>query len=306
MAGTTGSLPFDTLYVLAIRSARILAVDVASGTCSTFVEEAGRAPDGIAVADRVYWTTMGRPSVVDEVLLAAGERERALDYTARNGGVHAVGHDGSGGADIVPAGGLTTGKQLAYADGWLYWGDREGLRVSRVRTDGTGLEDLVVNDGSGGVADWCVGVAVEGDDLYWSQKGPSKGGAGRILRTRISEAPGGEVEVLWSDLPEPIDLEVHDGHLYWTDRGAPPRGNTLNRAPLPVRGQAAADPRILADGFAEAIGLAVDAAAGVVYVTDLGGSIRVVPLPGSATRPSVLAELDEPLTGIAGLTKESR
>lgn len=304
MVGATGPLPFDTLYVLAIRSARILAVDVASGSCSTFVEGTGRAPDGVAVADRVYWTTMGRPDVIDEELLAAGHRERALDYTPRNGGVHAVDLDGGGRVDVVPAGGLTTGKQLAYADGWLYWGDREGFRVSRVRTDGTGLSDLVVNDGTGGVADWCVGVAVDGDDLYWSQKGPSKGDAGRILRTRISSAPDGEVEVLWDDLPEPIDLEVHDGHLYWTDRGAPPRGNTLNRAPLPARGEAGTEPQILADGFAEAIGLAVDPAAGVVYATDLGGTIRVVPLPGSTARPSVLAELGEPLTGIAGLTKE--
>lgn len=304
MAGAAGDVPFDTLYVLAIRSGRILEVDVASGTSRTLVEDAGRAPDGIAVADRLYWTTMGRPTVVDEALLAAGERERALDYTDRNGGVHAVDHDGGARADVVPVGGLTTGKQLAYAGGWLYWGDREGFRVSRVRTDGTGLTDLVVNDGSGGVADWCVGVAVDGDDLYWSQKGASKGGAGRILRTRIGDAPDGEVEVLWDGLPEPIDLEVHDGHLFWTDRGAPPLGNTLNQAPLPARGERGARPGILADGFAEAIGLAVDAAAGVVYVTDLGGTIRVVPLPGSAARPSVLAELGEPLTGIAGFTKE--
>jgi hypothetical protein len=304
VAGATGDLPFDTLYVLAIRSARILEVDVASGEVRTFLERTGRAPDGIAVADRLYWTTMGKPVVLDEALLAAGERERALDYAPRNGGVHAVGLDGTGRADVVPEGGLTTGKQLAYADGWLYWGDREGFRVSRVRTDGTGLQDLVVNDGSGGVADWCVGVAVDGDDLYWTQKGPSKGGAGRILRTRISDAPDGEVEVLWDDLPEPIDLEVHDGHLHWTDRGAPPRGNTLNRAPLPAPGSAGSTPEVLAEGFREAIGLAVDPAAGVVYVTDLSGAIRVVPLPGSAASARVLAEVGEPLTGIAGTRKD--
>jgi hypothetical protein len=302
--GATGGRPFDTLYVLAIRSARILEVDVASGEVRTFLEATGRAPDGIAVYDRLYWTTMGKPTVVDEALLAAGERERALDYTARNGGLHSVGLDGTGRADVVPQGGLTTGKQLAYADGWLYWGDREGLRVSRVRTDGTGLTDLVVNDGSNGVADWCVGVAVDGDHLYWTQKGPSKGGAGRILRTRISDAPGGEVEVLWDDLPEPIDLEVHDGHLHWTDRGAPPSGNTLNRAPLPAPGSTGSAPEVLADGFREAIGLAVDPAAGAVYVTDLSGTIRVVPLPGSAGSARVLVEVGEPLTGIAGIRKD--
>lgn len=298
------SRPFDALYVLAIRSGRILEVDVATGESRTFLERVGRAPDGIAVADRVYWTTMGAPTVVDQEALDAGDRERALDYTSRNGGVHAVGHDGADRADVVPPGGLTTGKQLVHDDGWLYWGDREGMKVSRVRTDGTGLSDLVVNDGSGGVADWCVGVAVDGDHLYWTQKGPAKGDSGRILRTTISKAPEADPEVLWQDLPEPIDLEVHEGQLYWTDRGAAPRGNTLNRAPLPGPGQPGKPPEILADGFREAIGLAVDGAAGVVYVSDLSGAIRVVPLPGSTTPGSVLVELDEAITGIAGVRKE--
>jgi len=296
--------PFDTLYVLAIRSRRILAVDVSTGAVSSFVDHTGPAPDGIVVSDRVYWTTMGKPTVLDQELLDGGHRERALDYTAVNGGVHAVALDGTDITDIVPAGGITTGKQLAYADGWLYWGDREGMKVSRVRADGSGLEDLVVNDGSGGVSDWCVGVAVDGDHLYWTQKGPSDGGSGRILRTRISIAPDGEHEVLWDDLPEPIDLEVHEGHLYWTDRGAPPAGNTLNRAPLPAAGSPGEAPEILADGFGEAIGLAVDAAAGLVYVTDLGGAIRAVPLPGSSSQDRVLAELGEALTGIAGVLKD--
>lgn len=297
--------PFHSLYALALRSSRIVEIDVATGECRTFVEDAGRAPDGIVVVDgRVYWTTMGKPEIVDEEQWAAGNHERALAYTARNGGVHVVGVDGAGRDDVVPAGGITTGKQLTHADGWLYWGDREGLRISRVRTDGSGLEDLVVNDGSGGAADWCVGVAVDGDHLYWTQKGAAKSGSGRILRTRISEAPDADPEVLWGDLPEPIDLEVHDGHLYWTDRGAPPHGNTLNRAPLPAPGEAGAPAEILAEGFAEAIGLAVDAAAGVVYVSDLSGAVRVVPLPGSSAREALLADLAEPVTGIAGARKE--
>ncbi len=296
--------PFDALYVLAIRSRRILEVDVTSGATTTFVDHTGPAPDGIVVADRVYWTTMGKPAIVDQALLGSGGRENSLDYAARNGGLQMARHDGSEVTDLLPAGTLTTGKQLAYADGWLYWGDREGMKVSRARTDGTGLQDLVVNDGSGGVSDWCVGVAVHGDHLYWTQKGPSKGGIGRILRTHISTAPAGEHEVLWDDLPEPIDLEVYDGHLYWTDRGAPPAGNTLNRAPLPPDGAPGTPPEILGDGFREAIGLAIDAAAGSVYVTDLAGTIRAVPLPGSSAPARVLAELGEALTGVAGIPKD--
>ncbi|MGW7521919.1 hypothetical protein [Streptomyces sp. NPDC054783] len=64
-------------------------------------------------------------------------------------------------------------------------------------------------------------------------------------------------------------------------------------------------PRILARGFAEAIGLAVDPAAGVACVAGLGGHIRAVPLPGGpAEEPGehVIASLHHPLTGIAGLS----
>ena len=192
---------------------------------------------------------MGKPTIVDQALLDAGDRERSLDYTARNGGIQVADRDGSGLNDLLAPGSLTTGKQLALANGWLYWGDREGMKVSRVRTDGTGLQDLVVNDGSGDVGDWCVGVAVDGDGLYWTQKGPSDAGEGQILRRRISEAPGGPVELLWDGLPEPIDLEVHACFLFWTDRGTPPAGNPLNRAPLPALGASGAASEILADGF---------------------------------------------------------
>lgn len=43
-----------------------------------------------------------------------------------------------------------------------------------------------------------------------------------------------DVEVMFKDLPEPIDLEIdpHTRTLYWTDRGDPPHGNTVCRARL--------------------------------------------------------------------------
>jgi hypothetical protein len=39
---------------------------------------------------------------------------------------------------------------------------------------------------------------------------------------------------LFDSLPEPIDLDLDFNRrmLYWTDRGDPPRGNTVNRAPM--------------------------------------------------------------------------
>jgi hypothetical protein len=254
----------------------------------------------------VYWTTMGPPTGDPGPAGDAG-----LDYSRPNGGLHAVGLDGTGARDVVPNGAITTGKQLT-EDGssTLYWADREGCRVSRARVDGTGLTDLVVNAWDASQRQECVGVAVDpaAGALYWTQKGPAKGGQGRIFRAGLT-LPAGEsaetrsdIEVLWEDLPEPIDLDVSGGWLYWTDRGAGPAGNTLNRAPVPAAGEKGARPQILAAGFTEAIGLAVDDDAGIAYVSDLGGRIRAVPTSPGSGADQVLADLGEPVAGIAGIS----
>ena len=109
-----------------------------------------------------------------------------------------------------------------------------------------------------------------------------------------------DIEVLWDSLPEPIDLFLVGGDLYWTDRGAEPKGNTLNRSAVPPKGELSADPEILARDFHEAIGLAVDVEAKTAYVTELGGRVRAVPLPGSSDSEYVVADLDGRLTGIVG------
>ena len=87
---------------------------------------------------------------------------------------------------------------------------------------------------------WCVGVTVDPDrgQIYWTQKGPDNAGKGRIFRAKI-DIPNGEtaanrtdIELLFDGLPEPIDLELDlkNRFVYWTDRGDPPLGNTVNRA----------------------------------------------------------------------------
>ncbi len=119
----------------------------------------------------------------------------------------------------------------------------------RASFDGSDIETLV--DTSRGDprpgADpkkWCVGVAVDIDagKFYWTQKGGDNAGDGSILRANI-EMPEGQtpadrndIEQIYDQLPEPIDLDLDLGRrmLYWTDRGDPPRGNTVNRAPLEV------------------------------------------------------------------------
>ncbi|MGW4496018.1 hypothetical protein [Streptomyces sp. NPDC004376] len=304
---------WQELLALEIKSGRVLRVSVPDGRVSTFLPDAGPAPDGIVMEDgTVYWTTMGEPKI-DE----ATPGEAGLDFSARNGSVHAVNLDGGGRRDLVPLGTMTTGKQLASdGRGRLYWGDREGHRVSSVRVDGTGLTDLVVNPADEGIMGECVGVAVDPahGHLYWTQKGPAKGGVGRILRAGL-DIPAGQtaenrsdIEVLWDGLPEPIDLHVDGDRLYWTDRGAPPTGNTLNRAPLPAAGERGEAPEILADGFQEAIGLAVDGEAGVAYVSDLGGNLRAVPLPDGPVAEQAPREIVSvgSLTGLAGVGAPAR
>jgi sugar lactone lactonase YvrE len=123
---------FESLVALGIRSGKVYRVSTAGVTAEP-IADAGSYPDGVVVEDdTVYWTTMGRPHRNREVRGEAG-----FDFSARNGGIHAVRLDGSNARDVLEPGSITTGKQLATdGAGTLYWSDREGCRVSSVRTDG--------------------------------------------------------------------------------------------------------------------------------------------------------------------------
>jgi DNA-binding beta-propeller fold protein YncE len=265
------------------------------GTDKTFLVTGCPVPDGVAVdveAGHIYWTNMGVPSHND------GSIERA-DL------------DGSNRTTIVAPGGTYTPKQLHLdAEGRkLYWGDREGMRVMRCDLDGTNVETLVqTGEGDQDRRDetnWCVGVAVDhvGGYLYWTQKGPSDAGLGKILRAGIDlpadESAGrrSDVEVVFKDLPEPIDLEIdHTTRtLYWTDRGDPPHGNTVNRAQLDTIGHS--EPEIVLTHLMEGIGIALDPANNRMFVTDLGGNVWAAALDGTGSRP--IRAVQGNLTGIA-------
>ena len=129
----------------------------------------------------------------------------------------------------------------------------------RSNLDGSQIETLV--EAGRGDADrsdqtrWCVGITIDPErkQVYWTQKGPDNGGRGRIFRANI-EIPQGQtaadrtdIEVFFDGLPEPIDLELDlkNRVLYWTDRGDPPRGNTVNRAPIDVKPTAGVLPEIV-------------------------------------------------------------
>ncbi|KAF7194074.1 3-hydroxyacyl-CoA dehydrogenase-like protein LAM1 [Pseudocercospora fuligena] len=130
-----------------------------------------------------------------------------------------------------------------------------------------------------------LGISVDAKrgKFYWTQKGPSKGDQGRIFRANI-DMPAGrtaedrdDIETLYEQLPEPIDLEMDSDTqtLYWTDPGELPKGNTLNRADVsvPSKSKGRPDYQILATRLHEAIGLKIDDIAKHIYVTDLGGDV---------------------------------
>jgi hypothetical protein len=99
----------------------------------------------------------------------------------------------------------------------------------------------------------------------------------RVVRVEIGQKPG---------VP-----------MYWTDRGDPPRDNTVNRAPMdPTRGQRK-DPEVVFSHLMEGIGLALDLKGGRMFVTDFAGSVYSASLDGSNKKLLLFAEGN--LTGIA-------
>jgi len=138
--------------------------------------------------------------------------------------------------------------------------------------------------------------------MYWTQKGPSKGNKGRICCANIEIPTGetaarrGDIEVFYDGLPEPIDLELdlENRVLYWTDRGDPPRGNTVNRASIDAKPKA---PEIVLVHLMEGIGIALDVPGDRMFVTDFAGSIYSAKLDGSGEKNFLFAQGN--LTGVA-------
>jgi hypothetical protein len=280
------------LFLLELSGGRIHSIKPDGSDRKTIVTGC-RNPDGVAVdvaAGHIYWTNMGVPHLND------GSIERA-DL------------DGGNRRTIVPEGVTFTPKQLHLEkdEGKLYWGDREGMRVMRANLDGSQVETLV-ETGRGDrdrrdQTKWCVGIAIDPKfrKVYWTQKGPNNAGLGRIFRANI-DIPAGEspakrtdIEVLFDRLPEPIDLELDltNRVLYWTDRGDPPRGNTVSRAPIDRK----AEPEILITHLMEGIGIDLDVPGNRMFVTDFGGSVYSAELDGNNERGLLYAQGN--LTGIA-------
>jgi DNA-binding beta-propeller fold protein YncE len=287
------------LFFLDLGAGRVLTAKADGSDLKTIVSEGRRYPDGIVVdvaAGHIYWTNMG-------------------NFTANDGSIDRADLDGSSITNIVPAGGTFTPKQLQLdkQNGRLYWCDREGMRVMRCNVDGSKIETLV--DTSQGdsrpgrdARKWCVGIGIDvpGGKLYWTQKGSDNAGQGSICRANIeipkaqTSANRRDIEVLYDGLPEPIDLDLDLSNrmMYWTDRGDPPRGNTVNRASMDAApGGGRKDPEIIFNHLMEGIGLSLDLKNGRMFLTDFAGSVYSANLDGSDKKTLLFAEGN--LTGIA-------
>jgi DNA-binding beta-propeller fold protein YncE len=286
------------LFFLDLSGGRILSSNPDGSDLKTILTEGRRLPDGLVVdleAGHLYWTNMGNPS-------------------ANDGSIERSDLDGKNLTTIVTTGVTHTPKQLQLdkVNGKLYWCDREGMRIMRVNLDGSDLETLV--DTSQGDArpgkdakKWCVGIAfdVKGGKIYWTQKGSDNAGQGRIFRANL-EIPKGQtpanrtdIELLYDGLPEPIDLDLDLANrmMYWTDRGDPPRGNTVNRAPMDAASGKHDAPEIVFTYLMEGIGLALDLKNRRMFMTDLGGSVYSANLDGSNKKTLLFAQGN--LSGIA-------
>jgi DNA-binding beta-propeller fold protein YncE len=292
---TATSLDGDRLYALQAFPARLLVMNADGTDVRTLVNGLGGTPDGLTVdlkRGHLYWTNMGAKF---------GENDGFIERCDLDGGNRTI---------IVPKGKTFTPKQIEYdpVTDRLYWCDREGMRVMRARRDGSGVT-VLVQTGSGDSdrrdqRRHCVGIAVDPYDrlLYWTQKGPSNGGVGCIMRASLDLGPRddpenrADVEVLLDGLPEPIDLMLDDrnGTLYWTDRGRAPGGNTLNAARVGAEGLTGH--RILMKGLWEGIGVCANAKRDTLFVTDLVlGHVRRFDLASGKART---IRRGWPLTGI--------
>ncbi|KAF5679145.1 alcohol dehydrogenase [Fusarium heterosporum] len=271
---------------------RIVSCRTDGSDLRTIFDQMPTMPDGITIDHQngyMYWTNMG-PT-----------------FKSNDGSIERSRLDGSERTTIVKAGtvGVFTPKQITLArqSQKLYWCDREGMKVMRCNLDGSDVEVLI---STGSTAEdrldqlkWCVGITVDETNsyFYWSQKGPPKGSQGRIFRAKINDPS--QVEVVFENLPEPIDLEIEEESqmLYWTDRGDPPKGNTLNRAFVGTTTSETTQREILARRFHETIGLSLDKSASTAYVTDLSGGVYAVDLK-SKSKTVLFPELGD-ITGIA-------
>ncbi|GAB1192889.1 hypothetical protein APSETT444_002088 [Aspergillus pseudonomiae] len=240
-------------------------------------------------------------------VLDIGLGENITDNFLTAGSIYTASANGQNVKKIVDGLSAPDGVDISVSRGRIFWtnmgipSENDGS-VQSCNLDGSDIK-TVVPPGA------CVGIAIDSKrgKFYWTQKGSSKSGQGKILRANITlpadskPSTRTDIETLFENLPEPIDLEVDSENefLYWTDRGEYPLGNSVNRAYV---GSKPTDPSaakftILTRHLHEAIGLRLDKVNKHIYFTDLGGSLYRTDLEGG--NKTVIYSGRAALTGLA-------
>jgi hypothetical protein len=93
-----------------------------------------------------------------------------------------------------------------------------------------------------------------------------------------------------------LELDLNNRFIYYTDRGDPPSGNTVNRASINADFKKSPTPEILFIHLMEGICIALDFKGERMFLTDLGGSVYSAKLDGSDKRQLIDAQGN--LTGV--------
>ena len=283
------------LFVLELSGGRIHSMNPDGSDRKVIVTDC-RIPDGIAVdveAGHIYWTNMGVPNL--QRWLHRARRSRRKEPQV-----------------IVPPGGTFTPKQIQLdkKNGKLYWCDREGMRVMRCeprRLAGRNAgRDRPWRRAIGAMQTrWCVGITIDPDRRthLLDAKRPGQRRARPHLSRRNRNPEGRDRRRIaptsrcssTACRSRSISSSICKNRvLYWTDRGDPPRGNTVNRAPIDAKPPA---PEIVLTHLMEGIGIALDVPGDRMFVTDFAGSVYSAKLDGSGERNFLYAQGN--LTGIA-------
>lgn len=283
------------LVALDAFTGRIFFIDPNDYSIEDFIARDEETPDGVvydSASQRLYWTNMGR------------------DYDVKDGHIRYGSLNGEESGYTVSVGNTHTPKQLAMdADSrYLYWCDREGMRIERCQI-ATGKVEVLLDSSKLFPSEvresrYCIGIALDqkNNRIFWTMKGPSKGGQGRLLSAPFDYRAANaainleEINVVFDQLPEPIDLAIDyaGDFLYWSDRGAEPEGNSLNRVSL----TALLNKEVVITGFKETIGFVIDAENHSAFVADLTGHIYLVDLI-SRDKKVILHQPDSGFTGLA-------
>jgi sugar lactone lactonase YvrE len=173
--------------------------------------------------------------------------------------------------------------------GRLFVLELSGGRVFSVNPDGSDKKVIT----TGGRLPDGIAVDVAAGHIYWTNMGSIDRNDGTIERMdldggkRTTIVPEGSTHTI-----DPVNRL-----LYWTDRGDPPLGNTVNRAPLDAGYEGRPAPEIVFTHLMEGIGIALDHEGGRMFMTDLARTVHAARLDGS--KPSALLVAQGNLSGIA-------